>query len=100
MKIFFHTSASEDLISGYYFYEKQQEGLGDYFLDTLYSDIDSLTIYGGMHARYQSYYQMLSKRFPFAIYYKMDVDVVYIYAVVDCRKDPGWIEQHLSDAEK
>ncbi|MEN6489294.1 MAG: hypothetical protein ABFD66_10530 [Smithella sp.] len=45
MKIKILTSASQDLIDGYRFYEKQSEGLGSYFLDTLYSDIDSLAIY-------------------------------------------------------
>ena len=45
MKIKILTSASQDLIDGYRFYEKQSEGLGLYFLDTVYSDIDSLAIY-------------------------------------------------------
>jgi hypothetical protein len=38
-------SALEDLRRGWRFYEKQQEGLGDYFQDSLFSDIDSLQIY-------------------------------------------------------
>jgi len=36
------TAASRDLVKGKRFYELQEEGLGGYFLDTLYSDIDSL----------------------------------------------------------
>ncbi len=39
MKIKILSSASQDLIDGYWFYEKQSEGVGAYFLDTLYSDI-------------------------------------------------------------
>ena len=27
---------------------------------------------------------MLSKRFPFGIYYEMEDDVVYLYAIQDC----------------
>ncbi len=34
--------AQEDLASGFRFYEAQAGGLGSYFIDTLYSDIDSL----------------------------------------------------------
>lgn len=34
-------STKEDLIAGYHFYEEQTTGLGTYFLDTLFSDIDS-----------------------------------------------------------
>ena len=34
-------AASRDLVKGNNFYERQEEGLGGYFLDTLYSAIDS-----------------------------------------------------------
>lgn len=49
MKIRILKSAKQDLIDGFYFYEKQGDGLGAYFLDTLYSDINSLKIYAGIH---------------------------------------------------
>ena len=39
--------------------------------DSLFSDIDSLTLYGGVHPKIFGYYRMLSKRFPYAIYYKL-----------------------------
>lgn len=44
MKIKILPAALQDLENGYYFYEQQSERLGDYFLDSLYSDIDSLQI--------------------------------------------------------
>lgn len=70
MKIQIQRSAQRDLIDGYRFYEKQAEGLGTYFLDTLFSDIDSLMINAGIHQVYfEKYYRLLSKRFPFAVYY-------------------------------
>ena len=71
MKIRILESASQDLIDGFHFYEKQSIGLGNYFIDSLFSDIDSLQIYAGIHSLYFSYHRMLSKRFPFAIYYKI-----------------------------
>ena len=45
MKIEILPSAIEDLADGFNFYEKQDEGLGSYFLESLYSDIDSLRLY-------------------------------------------------------
>ena len=39
MKIKILDTAKQDLIAGYFFYEKQSYYLGNYFLDTLYSDI-------------------------------------------------------------
>ncbi len=69
MKIKILKSANQDLIDGYYFYEKQTEGLGIYFMDTLFSDIDSLKIYSGIHSIHlERYHRLLSKRFPFAVY--------------------------------
>ncbi|MGC3987610.1 MAG: hypothetical protein QM777_24405 [Pseudorhodoferax sp.] len=36
--------AVQDLAQGRDFYEAQQEGLGEYFLDSLFSDIDALLL--------------------------------------------------------
>ena len=70
MKIKVLSSAIEDLYGGRLFYEKQGEGLGEYFFDSLFSDIDSLVLYGGVHIKVFGNHRMLSKRFPYAIYYK------------------------------
>jgi hypothetical protein len=95
-KIHLLDTASQDLIDGYRFYEKQEIGLGDYFLDSLFSDIDSLAIYGGIHPLcFETYQRMLSKRFPFAIYYRLRDRDVYVYAVLDCRKKPAWVRRRL-----
>lgn len=89
-------SASQDLIDGFHFYEKQSVGLGNYFIDSLFSDIDSLQIYVGIHPIYFGYHRMLSKRFPFAIYYKISDDETLIYAVLDCRRNPALIRRQLN----
>jgi len=88
-------SAKEDLIEGFHFYEEQTPGLGTYFLDSLFSDIDSLAIYGGIHAKVHGSHRALSKRFPFAIYYDHHADEVQVHAVLDCRRRPSWIRNRL-----
>jgi hypothetical protein len=91
--------ASEDLITGFHYYEDKEEGLGRYFLVSLYSDIESLKVFGGVHRlAYRGFRRALSKRFPFAIYYTVEEDTVRIRAVVDCRKRPSWIRRHLKGA--
>lgn len=95
MKIRILESASQDLIDGFYFYDKQADGLGNYFIDSLFSDIDSLQIYAGIHSIYFGYHRMLSKRFPFAIYYKLSDTDVLVYAILDCRRNPAWIKKQL-----
>ena len=96
MKIEILAAAKDDLIEGYYFYEKQRKGLGSYFLDSLFSDIDSLQLYAGIHRKeYKNYYRLLSKRFPFAVYYRISKKCVYVDAVLDCRRNPAWIRKKL-----
>ncbi len=96
MKIKILESAKEDLKEGYYFYDIQKRGLGDYFLESLYSDIESLKLYAGIHnIHFGKYHRLLSKRFPFAIYYRIENHEVLIYAVLDCRRDPAWIRKKL-----
>ena len=96
MKINILKSASQDLINGFNFYEKQSEGLGKFFIDSLFSDIDSLTIYAGIHQiNFNKYYRLLSKRFPFAIYYQIKDSTVLVHAVLDCRRSPSWIRKKL-----
>jgi hypothetical protein len=63
--------AEADLLRGFQFYERQSRGVGWYFLETLSSDIESLRLYAGTHRRVFGYHRMLSKRFPFAIYYDL-----------------------------
>ena len=49
MKVRILSSGFNDLVAGRDFYEKQEEGLGAYFLNSLFSDIDSLVLYAGIH---------------------------------------------------
>lgn len=49
MRIEILDKAEGDLVNGFRFYESHEAGLGAYFLDSLYSDIDSLTVYAGIH---------------------------------------------------
>lgn len=50
MRIKILSTALKDLSES--LYEKQGEGLGEYFFDSLFSDIDSLMLYGGIHPKF------------------------------------------------
>jgi hypothetical protein len=95
MKIKFLSPAEKDLEEGYRFCESQATGLGTYFLDSLYSDIDSLAYFGGIHQLVFGYYRQLPKRFPFAIYYRIIDYKVVVFAILDCRRNPSWIRERL-----
>ena len=89
-------SAMADLAEGRAFYKRQKEGLDAYFVDSLFSDIDSLALYAGIHRKFGNYHRLLSKRFPHAIYYRIHENVVEVWRVLDCRQDPAKIKRALT----
>lgn len=89
MNIHILDEAQSDLRKAAQFYEMQNSGLGAYFLDSLFSDIESLILYAGVHITIDGYFRLLSKTFPYAIYYLMENDIIRIYAIMDCRKNPN-----------
>ncbi len=70
--------------------------MGEYFLDSLASDIESLLVYRGFHRKIRGYYCLLSKRFPYAIYYKIEQTEIKIFRVLDCRQNPVKTRHALS----
>lgn len=95
MKVELLPSAREDLAIGFAFYEKQQAGLGRYYLDSLFADIDSLALHAGIHRKVFGSHRLLAKVFPYAIYYAVENDTARVKAVLDCRRDPKWIRARL-----
>jgi plasmid stabilization system protein ParE len=88
VKIKILPSARADLDRGRSFYARQSKSVGDYFLDSLFSDIDSLELYAGVHLKVFDFHRLLAKRFPYAVYYKVEGDVCIVFRVLDCRQEP------------
>jgi hypothetical protein len=63
MRIEILDEAEKDLVDGFAFYERQGQGLGHYFLDSLFSDLESLHLYAGIHAMHFGYHRLFAKRF-------------------------------------
>ena len=95
MKLRILASARTDLAEGRDFYERQGEGLGKYFLDGLFSDIDSLMFYAGIHREFFGFHRLLSRRFPHGIYYLCNDKEAVVYRVLDLRHNPRKIRAAL-----
>ncbi len=91
------SEAESDLEDGRVFYETQEQGVGEYFWDSLLSDIESLVIYAGVHSKTYGYYRMPSKRFPYSIYYDLKDNTAYVIAVLPQRRNPNWIRSKVSN---
>jgi hypothetical protein len=88
MTVVVFEDAAADLEAGRRFYESRESGVGDYFEESLLSDLDSLVLYAGVHSRHFGFHRLLSKRFPFGIYYEVEGGTAYVYAILDMRQDP------------
>ncbi len=98
MRIEVLDDAKDDLVDGFHFYEEQSPGLGSYFLDSIFADIDSLLLYAGIHRVVYGSYRSIASRFPFAIYYHLENGVIRVRAVIDCRRNPTRIGRRLKRA--
>ena len=90
--------ALRDLNEGFLFYERQEPGLGDYFVTCLRSDIERLKFAAGTHRIvHEDYQHVVSKIFPYGVFYTLDskADLAIVWAVIDLRRDPRWIRDHL-----
>ena len=87
--------AEADLLAGFAFYERQSHGVGSYFLESLYSDIESLRLFAGIHRMVLGFHRLLSRRFPYAVYYDVTGGAIRVWRVLDCRRNPQWIRRQL-----
>lgn len=95
MKVRVLRSALEDIAEARRFYDRQEAGVGEYFFDSIFSEIDSLVLFGGIHRTVYGFQRALAKRFPYAIYYRISSGEVLVFRVLDCRRDPKQIRREL-----
>lgn len=81
--------AAEDLEKAKEFYDKQEPGIGDYCVRTLVGEIASLGKFHGAHKVHWGAHRMLSKKFPYGIFYLDTKEDVQVIAVLDLRRMPS-----------
>ncbi len=99
MKVRVLRPALEDLAAGRRFYDRHANSVGSYFFDSLFSEIDSLVLYAGIHRVHFGFHRLLAKRFPFAVYYRLVAGEAVVFRVLDCRRNPNWIRKALEKTE-
>jgi len=69
----------QDIINGGLFYRRQGgDFLKNYFVDSIFSSIDSLVWRAPTNPIRYGYYRLLADKFPYSIYYRIDADVVRV----------------------
>ncbi len=88
--------AAEDIEKARGFYDSIEVALGDYFADSIITDLESLSLLHGIHSKQFGFHRMLAGHFPFGIYYQDSIEETHVFGVLDLRKDPSWIRAELS----
>ena len=89
VRIEFTTEASEDVAEAFSWYERQRRGLGREFeeeLDRAFAIVRSMPTTGSPVHRMLR--RSLMARFPFALYYAIEAELVVVHAVLHHRRDP------------
>jgi plasmid stabilization system protein ParE len=83
-------SVEADIEAAFEWYEAEQPGLGLEFLDELravyYRILDGPLKYQGLRSGIR---RVLTKRFPYAIYFAIEGQVILIVAVLHTARDPA-----------
>ena len=95
MKISVLSQAEGHLDEGYEWYKRQARGPGDYFLRSMYAEIESLHKLAGIHRRSYGKHCLKAGKFPLGIFYAIHGDTVEVCAVIDLRRRPSWIRREL-----
>jgi hypothetical protein len=88
MNVDLRPEASDDLVSAAAYFNDKSDGWGDHFLDTLHSDLSDLEREAGIHAIHFGLQCKFATVFPFAIYYRIELSVARVYAILSCRMNP------------
>ena len=89
--------AAQDIEAARDFYDAQETGVGEYCVDSLLADIESLGLFSGIHPLRFEFHRMLASRFPFGIYYREHGAETQVFAILDLRRNPTWIRKELSE---
>lgn len=81
--------ADREVIEGYIWYEKQQRGLGDFFLEEVEKYLNLIKKNPHLYAiRHNNKRAAVLRRFPFLIAYEQIEKQIVVYAVFNTNQNP------------
>lgn len=90
-----------DVLDGYSWYESKADGLGEDFLRIFYAWSSEISRNPLIHRKvYGDFRRRLFKRFPYSIYFLIEDDLIIIFGLFHCAKDPRKIVEILNSREK
>ena len=92
----FHPDIQGDLQEIYSWYEKKMFGLGEDFLQVFYSSIKVIIENPLKYPKiYRNYHRYLLQKFPYALYYIIENNLIIVMGVFHHSRDPRMIKSEL-----
>jgi toxin ParE1/3/4 len=89
-EVAFAPEVQQDVREAYDWYEERRIGLGEEFLSCVEACIERVCRSSEMHAIvHENYRRALVRRFPYAVFYEYESNIVTIYCVFHTARDPA-----------
>jgi hypothetical protein len=92
----FRPEIEDDLLEAYNWYENKERNLGNYFLDTFYSQVAQSAPYPNAYRIiYGGFRRILLTPFPYSAYFTLDQDEMVFVLVISGSRNPKLIRGML-----
>jgi hypothetical protein len=94
----FLPEVEHDAIAAYLWYENKAHGLGEEFLRLFYACSNEITRNPLLYmCVYDDFHRRLLRRFPYAIYFRIEHENAVIFGLFHCARDPQFIKDSLDE---
>jgi plasmid stabilization system protein ParE len=94
----FLPEAEDDAFAAYAWYEKRARGLGDEFLRMFYAGANETVRSPLLSPKvYREFRRRLVRRFPYAIYFRIEHNEIIVFGLFHCARDPRTIGSTLTE---
>ena len=91
----------DDAVTGYSWYEEKAPVCGEDFLRVFYTCLDQIELNPFQYPKvYLEFRRSLLHKFPYAIYYKIERDVIIVFGLFHCARNPQTIRVGLRERGK
>ena len=96
----FLPEVEDDAISGYSWYETKSPGLGEEFLRMFYACATNISRNPRLYNKvYSEFRRCLLRRFPYAIYFIIEKDLIVVAGLFHCARDLRSVESKLKNRQ-
>ncbi len=96
LRLIIRPSAELDVTSAEHWYRNQRDDLGDQFLSAIDAIVEAISaVPERFPIVYRGFRRALLQRFPYAVFFSLQPNVVFLVACIHQRRNPGFVRRRL-----